>query len=75
MTAETLQDRFDASTRAVMTLVEANTHTMYTVTSSIKQGTAYSPAPVPEPSTILLMGVGLGCIGLFGRKAKKKITG
>ena len=32
-------------------------------------------APVPLPSTVLLMGVGLGCIGLFGRKAKKKITG
>ena len=32
-------------------------------------------APVPLPSTILLMGVGLGCIGLFGRKARKKITG
>ncbi len=47
-----------------------------TVDSSY-QSWAYidNTAPVPLPSTILLMGTGLGCIGLFGRKAKKKITG
>ena len=29
-------------------------------------------ASVPEPSTILFIGVGLNCIGLFGKKPKRK---
>jgi hypothetical protein len=30
------------------------------------------PAPVPEPSTILLLGSGLACLGFYARKRKKE---
>jgi len=62
MSADTLQDRFDASSRAVMTLMGTD---YYTVSSSIK-GNASS---VPEPATVFLLGIGL--IGLACINKKK----
>ncbi len=60
-----LQQKFDESTRAVMTLVAPD---YYTVSSPLKEGEA---SPVPEPSTSLLLGIGLLIAsGMFRKKLK-----
>ena len=63
MTADVLQDRFDASSRAVMTLMGKDDY--YTVSSTIN-GNASSP--VPEPATMLLFGFGLLSLAGISRK-------
>jgi len=66
MSATTLQDRFDASTRAVLTLVGTDD---YTVSSSIKNGSASS---VPIPGAAWLLGSGLlGMVGIRRRKQQR----